>query len=73
MSWNLSPQELFDAKYLPSLWIVQKIALRALLDAILGPITIQAIMIAPKNVHKSFANAPRKRPLPVKYPRKLLF
>jgi hypothetical protein len=39
-----SPQDLFDAEYLPSLSTAQKVAVWALVDAIRGPITIQAMM-----------------------------
>jgi hypothetical protein len=72
-SWNLSPQDLSDAQYLPSLWTAQKVALWALIQAIRGPITIQEMMRVTPNAHKSFANAPRKRKPSVIYPRKSLF
>ena len=45
----------------------------ALVDAIRGPITIQAMTQVTGDVHKSFANAPRKRKPHVKYPRRRLF
>jgi hypothetical protein len=48
-------------------------ARRALVDAILGPATIQAVMRVTRDVHKSLANAPRKRKPHVVYPRKTLF
>jgi Transposase DDE domain len=70
---GLSPQDLLDAEYLPSLWTAQKVAVWALVDAIRGPITIQAMMRVTGDVHKSFANAPRKRKPHVKYPRRRLF
>jgi hypothetical protein len=57
----------------PSLWTAQKIALWALLDAIRGPFTIQAVMTVNAAAHKSFANAPRKRKLHVLYQRMSLF
>jgi hypothetical protein len=65
--------DLFDADYLPSLWTAQKVARRALLDAILGSLTIQALIRATEDVHKSLANAPRKRKPHVIYPRRTLF
>jgi hypothetical protein len=70
---EFSPQDLFDAEYLPSLWTAQKVAVWALVDAIRGPITIQAMMRVTGDIHKSFANAPRKRKPHVKYPRRRLF
>jgi hypothetical protein len=70
-SWNLSPVDLFDADYLPSLWTAQKVARRALLDAILGPLTIQALIRATGD-NKSLANAPRKRKPHVIYPSRTL-
>jgi hypothetical protein len=73
ISWSLSPQDLFDAAYLPSLWTAQKIALWAMLDAIRGPFTIQTVTAVNAAAHKSFANAPRKRKLHVLYPRRSLF
>jgi hypothetical protein len=73
ISWSLSPQDLFDAAYLPSLWTAQKIALWALLDAIRGPFTIDALMHTGQATHKSFANAPRQRKPYIKYPRRPLF
>jgi hypothetical protein len=55
------------------LWTAQKVALWALVDAIRGPITIQAMLLMTGDAHKSFANAPRKRQPRVKYPRRPLF
>ncbi|MBF0561039.1 MAG: hypothetical protein HQL37_03270 [Alphaproteobacteria bacterium] len=40
------------------MWTAQKVALWALLDAIRGPITIQAMMRMTGEAYKSFANAP---------------
>jgi hypothetical protein len=55
------------------LWTAQKIALWALLDAIRGPFTIDALMHTGQATHKSFANAPRQRKPYIKYPRRPLF
>ena len=70
---DLFPEDLLDAAYLPSLWTAQKLALRALVDAIRGSITIEALMGARREVHKALANAPRQRKPHVRYPRGALF
>jgi len=69
MSWNLSPQDLLDAQYLPSLWTTQKVALLALLDAVRGRFTIERLVNASKASHRALANARRKRKPQVKYTR----
>ena len=68
MSWNLPPEDLLDAAYLPSLWAVQKTVLMALLAVILGPISLANILAAPANVRRHLANAPRKRKPAIRYP-----
>jgi hypothetical protein len=40
MSWNLSPQALFDAGATSSLWRVTQLVLAALIEAIVPPITL---------------------------------
>ncbi len=67
MSWSLSPQDLLDAQYLPSLWTTQKVALLALLDAVRGPFTIERLVNASTASHRALANAKRKRKLQVNY------
>ena len=73
MSWNLPPEGLLDAAYVPSLWAVQKTVLRVLLAVILGPISLATILAAPANVHRHLANAPRKRKPAIRYPVRDLF
>jgi len=55
------------------LWTAQKVALQALLAAVRGPFTIQALLQMPSGAHKSFANAPRKRKPHVIDPIRTLF
>lgn len=73
ISWTLPPEELFDAAYIPSLWAVWKMALLALLAAVLGPISIGDFIAAGPAVHHALANAPRKRKPHVRYPVQGLF
>lgn len=73
MSWNLSPEGLLDAGYLPSLWAIQKTAIRTLLAITLGPPTLGALIRMPPATHKRLANAPRRRKPHIAYPRKTLF
>ena len=40
ISWNLPPEDLLDADYIPSLWGVQKLALLVLVAIIVGPISL---------------------------------
>jgi hypothetical protein len=72
-SWNLPPEELLDVTYIPSLWAVWKIALLALLAAVLGPLSIGDFILAGPAVHHALANAPRKRKPNVRYPVRGLF
>jgi hypothetical protein len=73
ISWPLPPEELFDAAYIPSLWAVWKMALLALLTAVLGPLSIDNLILAGPTVHRALANAPRKRKPAVRYPVRGLF
>ena len=68
ISWNLPPEELFEAAYIPSLWAVQKIALLVLLSIVLGPLSLADFIAAGPEVHRHLANAPRKRKPQVSYP-----
>jgi hypothetical protein len=68
ISWCLPPEDLIDAKYAPSLWRTQKFTLKILLGAILGPLTLQALLEASKRFHRLLAEPPRKRRLQVQYP-----
>lgn len=61
MSWKLSPEDLIDEAYLPSLWTVQKTVRLALSLAILGPLSITRLRHAKPDAHKRMAIAPRKR------------
>jgi hypothetical protein len=73
ISWTLPPEELVDAAYIPSLWAVLRMALLALLAAILGPLSIDNFILAGPEVHRALANAPRKRKPHVRYPVRGLF
>jgi hypothetical protein len=80
ISWTLPPEELFDAAYIPSLWATEharegvwKMALLALLAAVLGPLSIDDLILAGPKVHRALANAPRKRKPAVRYPVRGLF
>jgi hypothetical protein len=73
ISWNLPPEELFDAAYIPSLWAVQKMALLVLLAIVLGPLSLADFIAAGPTVHRQLANAPRKRKTHVRYPVRGLF
>jgi hypothetical protein len=73
ISWNLPPEDLLDAAYVPSLWAVQKTVLMVLLAIILGPISLANILAAPAIVHRHLANAPRKRKPAIRYPVNDLF
>jgi len=75
-SWNLSPEDLLDAAYIPSLWAVQKtvlMVLMVLIGIIIGPIAIADILKPRAVVHRHLANAPRKRKPQVRYPVQDLF
>ena len=72
-SWNLSPEDLLDAAYIPSLWAVQKTVLMVLIGIIIGPIAIANILKPRAVVHRHLANAPRKRKPQVRYPVQDLF
>jgi hypothetical protein len=72
ISWSLPPGDLIDAKYAPSLWRTQKFTLKILLVAILGHLTLQALLKASKRFHRLLAETPRKRKLQMQYPVKKL-
>lgn len=73
ISWNLPPEDLLDAAYVPSLWAVQKIALLVLLSIVLGPLSPDTLTAADAGVHQRLANAPRKRKPHIIYPVRDLF
>lgn len=73
MSWTLPPEALLDAAYTPSLWAVQKTVLMVLLGIVIGAIPITDILAAKPAVHRSLANAPRRRKPRVAYPVRTLF
>ena len=68
ISWNLPPEDLLSASYVPSLWAVQKTILMILLRVVLGPLSLASILEAHAAVHRRLANAPRKRRPHVRYP-----
>lgn len=68
MSWNLPPEDLLDAAYTPPLWAVQKVALMVLLGIVIGAIPITGFLAAKPALHRSLANAPRRRKPQVAYP-----
>jgi hypothetical protein len=72
-SWNLSPEDLLDAGYLPSLWAAHKATLRALLAAVLGHLPLRRLTQTDAAKHKRLANAPRKRRPQILYPAISLF
>jgi hypothetical protein len=72
-SWNLPPEDLLDAAYVPSLWAVQKTVLMVLIGIVLGPLSLASILAAHAMVHRHLANAPRKRQPHVRYPIRGLF
>lgn len=55
-SWNLPPEDLLDAAYIPSLWAVQKTVLMVLLGVVLGPLSLASILTAQPTVHRHLAN-----------------
>lgn len=65
---DCSPQDMIDAGYIPSLWAVQKMAVLALVFAVLGPLSVSMFLAAEPGVHQRIANAPRKRQPHVAYP-----
>jgi hypothetical protein len=68
MSWNLSPQELFDAGATSSLWRITKVVLAAILQAVVPVITLAMLEHASATLHKRLANPRRKRKPAVNYP-----
>ncbi len=73
ISWNLPPEDLLDAAYVPSLWAVQKNVLLILLGIVIGPLSLASIVAPNAMVHRHLANAPRRRQPNVKYPVRDLF
>lgn len=72
-SWNLPPEALLEAAYVPSLWAVQKTVLMVLLGIVLGPLSLAKIIAAQAIVHRRLANAPRNRKPHIRYPVRDLF
>ena len=73
ISWNLPPEDMLDAAYVPSLWAVQKTVLLVLLAIILGPLSLAILTAAEPRTHRRLANAPRKRKPHITYPVRDLF
>jgi hypothetical protein len=60
------------AKYAPSIWRAQKSVIAILRAAILGYVTLNALLDASPRFHRLLAEPPRKRKLQVQYPIKPL-
>ncbi len=73
ISWNLPPEDLLDADFVPSLWAVQKTVLMVLIGLIIGPLSLADIRAPCAGVHRCLADAPRKRKPHVRYPVRDLF
>ena len=67
-SWNLSPEDLLDAAYIPSLWRMQDVTLRWLVGAVIGPLVLDALLHADPNLYRRLAHARRKRRPHICYP-----
>jgi hypothetical protein len=72
MSWNLSPQALFDQGATSSLWRVAQVVLAALINAILPPISIVMLAQPSPMLHKRLANPRRKQKQAICYHRREL-
>jgi hypothetical protein len=73
ISWTLPPEDLLDAAYIPSLWVVQKTVLMVLIGIVIGPLAVADILAPRAIVHRHLANAPRKRNPHIRYPVRDLF
>ncbi len=73
ISWNLPPEDLLDAAYVPSLWAVQKTVLMVLLGIVIGPLSLASLVAPHPMVHRHLANAPRRRIPHIRYPVRDLF
>ena len=74
MSWIFSPQELVDAGAEGSLWRITQVVLAALIDAIVPPITLEALLNPSPALHRRLTNPRRRRRQAVNYPcRKLSY
>lgn len=73
ISWNLPPEDLLDAAYVPSLWAVQKTVLMVLLGIVIGPLSLASLFAPHPTVHRHLANAPRRRKPHIRYPVRDLF
>jgi hypothetical protein len=60
-SWRLSPEDPHDAAYIPSLWRMQDATLPWLLGAVIGPLTLDALLHADPNVYRRLAHSRRPR------------
>ena len=68
MSWNLSPQDLIDEAYIPSLWRTQQHALRCLLAAVFGSLLPAALLSASPAAYRRLAHTRRRRRPHICYP-----
>jgi hypothetical protein len=68
MSWNLSPEAMFNAGATSSLWRIAQVGLDAILLAVMPPITLHMLARASPGLHKHLANRRRKRQQAVNYP-----
>jgi len=67
-SWNLPPEDLLDAEYLPSLWRVYKTIAMVLLASVRGNLCLGLLARAGPAIHRRLANPPRKRKPHIRYP-----
>ena len=65
---DFSPQPMLDAGYVPSLWKVQKTAIKALIRIILGPVHLDQFLRPDGHLHQCLAHPPRQRKPAVQYP-----
>ena len=68
MSWIFSPQELLDGGAASSLWRITQVVLAAMIDAIVPPITLEALLNPSPALHRRLANPKRRRRQAVNYP-----
>jgi hypothetical protein len=59
---------LFDAAYTASLWRVQHTSLQWLFCAVIGPLTLDALLHADPNVYRRLAHSRRERKPDICYP-----
>lgn len=73
ISWTLPPEDQAGGDpaapgQAPSLWASQKIVLRALIQAVLGQQDLNSLLARARDIHRSLAEAPRRRRRAFSYP-----